>query len=113
MNKDCGISTVTAVILLIAITVLAAGILTVAVLSSDSYGAAGGDVSAVLTVLGDTGYLMYPANSGIEQISLHCPKGEYLFSGNPPVLIPERLLESPASLSARFGDGKETVLMRI
>ncbi|MCQ2511153.1 MAG: type IV pilin N-terminal domain-containing protein [Lachnospiraceae bacterium] len=113
MNKDCSISSVIAVLLLIAITVLAAGILTAAVLSSDIFSPADRDISAVLTVSGDTGYLVFPEDRGIEQIFLHSPEGEYMFSGIPPVMIPEHLLISPASISAEFGNGKEILLMRI
>lgn len=113
MDRDCGISTVTAVILLIAVTVLAGGILTAAVLSSDTFSSAEPKIPAVLTVSSGTGYLVFPEDSGVEQISLHCSEGEYIFSGTSPVLIPENLLKSPASISARFSNGKETVVMQI
>ncbi|HJJ39034.1 MAG TPA: type IV pilin [Methanocorpusculum sp.] len=113
MDNDCGAATVTGVILLIAVTVLVGGILTAAVLSSDSFPSAEPAVSAVLTVSGSTASLVFPDDVGIEQICLHSSMGDYLFSGTSPVLIPEELLESPASISAEFSDGKETVLVRI
>ena len=113
MDKDSGISTVTGVILLIAVTVLAGGILTAAVLSSDTFLSTEPAVSAELIVSEGDGFFVFPEDAGIEHIFLHSPKGEFLYSGTSPVMIPEELLESPASISAEFRDGKEMVLMRL
>ena len=113
MNKDCGISSVTAAILLIAVTVLAAGVLTAAVLSSDIFSSAEPEISAVLTVSEGVGHLVFPDDAGIERIYLYSPNGEYVYSGLSPVLISEELLVSPASISAEFNNGRRAVLMRI
>lgn len=113
MNKDCGVSSVTAVILLIAVTVLAAGVLTAAVLSSDIFSSAEPEISAVLTTSDGFGHLVFPDDAGIKRIYLYSPKGEYAYSGVPPVIIPEDLLVSPASISAEFNDGRRAVLLQI
>ncbi|HJJ31842.1 MAG TPA: hypothetical protein O0X97_06310 [Methanocorpusculum sp.] len=113
MDKDCGAATVTGVILLIAVTVLAGGILTAAVLSSDTFLSAEPTLPAVLTVSEGFGHLVFPADAGIDAIYLRSPNGEFLFPSTSPVVIPEELLESPASISAEFRDGKEMVLMRL
>lgn len=102
-----------AVILLIAVTVLAAGILTAAVLSSDLLSSAEPEISAVLTTSEGVGHLVFPDDAGIKRIYLYSPKGEYAYSGVPPVIIPEDLLVSPASISAEFSNGRRAVLLQI
>lgn len=111
MEKESGISTAAAVIILIAVTVLIAGIVTAAIVSANTQNPAQ-QLPCSLKITGDAGILTFD-DTGIEQIIVSTPSGKYVCEGKSPVQIPAQYLISPASVVAEYTDGSRTLVMRI
>lgn len=111
MKKESGISTAAAVIILIAVTVLIAGVVTAAIVSVNTQSTAQ-QLPCSIKITGDSGILTFD-DTGIERIIVSTPSGEYVCGGKSPVQIPVQYLISPASVTAEYTDGSRTMVMRI